>query len=230
VDLNATSSQQIDPSAGAPAFTVNGSLQPLPGGTLSGNTVLTLDPAVPGDAGAPVSAAFAMPRSFGFNAVPAGTWRLHAANNLDIVSITADGHTRPGNLLTVQDHPLSIVVSVAVGRTVRIEGVVHKAAGSKGDKGFAGAMVVLVPKDLTAIAELGRRDQSDSDGTFALPNVEPGSYTVVAIQEGWDLDWSNPSIIARYLPGGQPVTVKDSSDNQPDRHMALPEPVVVQAK
>ena len=49
-------------------------------------------------------------------------------------------------------------------------------------KGFAGAMVVLVPKNPEADRELFRRDQSDLDGTFLLRNVIPGSYTLLAIQ------------------------------------------------
>ena len=35
------------------------------------------------------------------------------------------------------------------------------------------------------MAGLIRRDQSDSDGSFALRDVVPGQYTVVAIQDGW---------------------------------------------
>jgi hypothetical protein len=223
VELNATASQQVDPAAGTPAFVVNGTLQPVRGAGLDGSAaVLTLDSAA-GDTGPPPLPAFSNQRSFAFNAVPAGTWRLHLGNGLDIVSIAADGQTHPGNLFTVQDHALSIVVTVSANRTVRIEGVVRK-----NNKGFAGAMVVLVPRDLTAMAELARRDQSDSDGSFALLNAEPGDYTVVAIEDGWDLDWGNPAVIARFLPAGQPVTVKDSSDSQPDRRMTLPEPVPVQ--
>jgi hypothetical protein len=56
-----------------------------------------------------------------------------------------------------------------------------------------------------------RRDQSDSDGSFALRDVAPGRYTVVAIEDGWDLDWARPEVIGRYLSGGIPVTVTESS-------------------
>ena len=50
------------------------------------------------------------------------------------------------------------------------------------------------------------------------------------------VDWGDPSVIARYLPGGQPVTVKDSLDSQPlqpaspDRRITLAGPVAVQPK
>jgi hypothetical protein len=96
----------------------------------------------------------------------------------------------------------------------------------KDGKGMAGIMVVLVPKDLTALQGLVRRDQSDSDGSFSLNNVVPGQYTVVAIEDGWELDWERPEVISRYLPGGIPVTVTDSSG----KLLPLSQPVPVQSR
>jgi hypothetical protein len=83
-------------------------------------------------------------------------------------------------------------------------------------------MVVLVPKDLAAFPALARRDQSDSDGSFALRDVAPGHYTVVAIENGWDLDWERPEVISRYLPGGIPVTVTESSGKLVRLSQAVP--------
>jgi len=55
--------------------------------------------------------------------------------------------------------------------------------------------------------EFFRRDQSDLDGSFALPNVVPGAYTAVAIEDTWDLDWSKPNVIAHYAKSGQKLTI-----------------------
>jgi len=66
---------------------------------------------------------------------------------------------------------------------------------------------VLVPQDPADNAPLFRRDQSDSDGTFTLPDVVPGQYTVLAIANGWDLDWSNPTVLQPYLKRGAAVQV-----------------------
>jgi hypothetical protein len=44
-----------------------------------------------------------------------------------------------------------------------------------------------------------------------LRDVVPGQYIVVAIEDGRELGWSRPEAIGRYLPGGIPVTVTDSS-------------------
>jgi hypothetical protein len=56
-----------------------------------------------------------------------------------------------------------------------------------------------------------RRDQSDSDGSFSLRDVAPGHYTVVAIEDGWELDWAQPEALARYLPRGIGVTVSEGA-------------------
>jgi hypothetical protein len=56
--------------------------------------------------------------------------------------------------------------------------------------------------------------------------VVPGQYTVVAIQDGWQLDWSLPKVINRYLPGGIPVTVTANSG----KVLNLSGPVPVQSR
>jgi hypothetical protein len=73
-------------------------------------------------------------------------------------------------------------------------------------KPAAGVMILLVPNP-AAEREMFRRDQSDSDGSFQMSRVVPGQYTAVAIEDGWTLDWARPEVIARYLAGGQKVTV-----------------------
>jgi hypothetical protein len=35
--------------------------------------------------------------------------------------------------------------------------------------------------------------------------IFPGRYTLLAIENGWDLEWSNPAILAKYLPNGRPI-------------------------
>ena len=66
--------------------------------------------------------------------------------------------------------------------------------------------MVLVPRD-PADWLLFRRDQSDSDGTFTLPAVLPGTYIAIAIEDGWGLDWASPAVLQLYLKNGTPVEV-----------------------
>jgi hypothetical protein len=54
---------------------------------------------------------------------------------------------------------------------------------------------------------LARRDQSDSDGSFALRDVAPGEYVVVAIEDGWEMDWGLSGALNSYLSRAVPVRV-----------------------
>jgi hypothetical protein len=96
----------------------------------------------------------------------------------------------------------------------------------KDGNGTAGEMIVLVPKNPAANWTLFRRDQSDSDGSFSLHDVVPGRYTVVAIEDGWEMDWARPEVISRYLPKGIGVTVTDNAG----KILPLSQPVPVQTR
>jgi hypothetical protein len=160
---------------------------------------------------------------FTFDAVPPGTWSVTAASLtkiLPVVSMGAGGAVHSGGLLTVRDRPLSVLVTLSQG-DARVEGF-----ALKGRKGFAGAMIVLAPRDSGAWQALIRRDQSDSDGSFALRDVAPGQYNVIAIEDGWDLDWSRPEVMARYLQRGIAVSINSQSGNP----VHLAQPVTVQPR
>ena len=104
-------------------------------------------------------------------------------------------------------------VEIAGAGTVQLTITLGRGFGTvngtvlRDDKPVAGAMVVLVPQDLENNLPLARRDQSDLDGTFTLGGVVPGKYTVVAIENGWELDWMSSQVLNAYLKGGRAVTV-----------------------
>lgn len=105
--------------------------------------------------------------------------------------------------------------TIEIGSTgsVHISGIASRGAAQvdgtamHDDEPFAGAMIILVPQDPANNAPLFRRDQSDSDGTFTLPDVVPGQYTVIAIANGWDLEWANPAVLQPYLMKGETIQV-----------------------
>jgi hypothetical protein len=78
----------------------------------------------------------------------------------------------------------------------------------RNDKPVAGVMVMLVPADPENNRVLFRRDQSDSDGTFRIGFVAPGRYTLLAIENGWDLEWANPAVLAKFMAQGEPLTLE----------------------
>ena len=138
-----------------------------------------------------------------------------------IAHISAEGAEVSGHSLTVTAGSSPSVSLTVVGGSLNVEGTAQRAG-----KPFAGAMVVLVPKNPEGNRGLFRRDQSDLDGTFNLQNVVPGSYTVLAIENGWDLDWSQPGVIAVYVNRGRSIEV----GNHFGRTMKLSEAVEVQSK
>jgi hypothetical protein len=221
VQMDATANLEVDPSLGVATTTVRGTLRTPAGSLPSEDCNLTLDPVDATDRQSPIQSV-CLHGAFTFPSVPPGLWQLSvegAGTQFSITSITDASHTRAGGLISVADRPLSLIVSVVPGST-RVEGFARRDG-----KGVAGLMVVLVPRDLGATSALARRDQSDSDGSFALRNVLPGQYTVVAIEDGWEIDWAEPAVIARYLPGGLAVTVSDN----PGKLLTITRPVLVQS-
>jgi hypothetical protein len=75
---------------------------------------------------------------------------------------------------------------------------INGTARSKGQPA-AGAMILLVPENPELNLPLFRRDQSDSDGTFTLRDVVPGRYKILAIENGWDLEWANSALLKPRL-------------------------------
>jgi hypothetical protein len=138
-----------------------------------------------------------------------------------VMQISADGKATAGHILNVPAGASMTLTFSLAGGAVNIEGVAKRAG-----KPASGAMVVLVPKDPEANRELFRRDQSDQDGTFLLSSIIPGTYTIVAIENGWDLDWSRPGVIAHYAKQGQTITIT----NQTQTKTHLPTPVEVQPR
>ncbi len=119
-----------------------------------------------------------------------------------ITRMTAEGATVAGHAITITAGSAPSLHLTLAGGSFQIDGTAKRAG-----KALAGAMIVLVPKNPELTGDLFRRDQSDLDGTFTLLNVAPGSYTLLAIENGWDLDWSKRDVISNYLGQGNKIEV-----------------------
>jgi hypothetical protein len=129
-----------------------------------------------------------------------------------VARMSSESGVIAGHTLNVTAGASMAITLSLVGGTVNVEGFARRAG-----KATSGAMVVLVPKNPESNRELFRRDQSDQDGSFLLRSVIPGSYTIVAIENGWDLDWSRPGVIEHYAKQGQTITV--SGQTQTTMHL-----------
>jgi hypothetical protein len=138
-----------------------------------------------------------------------------------IVHVGAEGCDLSGRLVTINAGSSASISVTLVAGVGTVEGVVKRK-----EKPLAGAMVVLVPNDPAEHLDLFRRDQSDLDGTFAINNVVAGTYTILAIDDGWDMDWSRPEVIAPYLQHGQTILV----GGQPNGNVRVADVVEAQPK
>lgn len=136
-------------------------------------------------------------------AVPPGTYDvLCQPPGVAVKSMSATGAKVSGRSMEIaggQDVRLKVVLSEGTGRVTGF--------ALKDGKPVDGVMIALVPEVPEHNLVLFRRDQSDSDGSFRLPDVHPGKYTVIAIENGWDLEWLTPGVLEKYLAGGEPVQV-----------------------
>jgi len=142
--------------------------------------------------------------SFKNNPVETGNYELMIIEPqaLFIRNLTSSGAKTSGRsfqIATAQD--VNVTITAARG-TAKITGI-----ALKNDKPAPGAMIVLAPLDLKSNPALFRRDQADSDGTFALNVVVPGRYTLMAIEDGWDLEWADPEVLQKYIAGGESVQI-----------------------
>ena len=156
--------------------------------------------------------------------VPPGVYDVLAWNfgkPYSIDRMTVDGAQVQGHKVKIAAASSPSISLTLIEGSVQVQGVVKRAG-----KGVAGAMVVLVPNDPDSHRDRFRRDQSDLDGTFSLQGVVPGLYTVLAIDNGWELDWSQPAVIAAYLKRGHSLEIA----NESGRTVEIGEPIEVQAK
>lgn len=122
--------------------------------------------------------------------------------------MVANGADIQGRTLSVNESTGAVKLTITASRGVGV--VTGTAMDTKGP--MAGAMIVLVPEDLGHNPTAVRRDQSDSDGTFTLPQIVPGKYTVLALRNGWDMEWNNPAFLRNYLAKGTQVVVTEKSE------------------
>lgn len=165
--------------------------------------------------------------NFAFRGVASGEYELHpsaAGMAVATTSMTASGASVTGNQLKIGTAPVMLAAMLSASRAA-VRGYVKVE-----NKPAPGAMVVLVPVDVSGNArggqkELFRRDQSNSDGSFLLNQVLPGRYVIVGIEDGWGLEWARPEVIGPYLAKGLKVEMPAKSSD-----LRLKDPVHLQIR
>lgn len=142
--------------------------------------------------------------------VPAGRYEVMGWTNThgvySVSRVAVSGGELSGRTITVGAGATVDAAAIFIRGQATVGGTVVRNG-----KPLAGAMVVLVPEKPVEHEDMFRRDQSDLDGTFSMRGVVPGNYTLVAIDDGWDLEWSRQEVISRYLQTGQPIQIPPGS-------------------
>ena len=160
---------------------------------------------------------------FTFMPVLPGEYEISATagdKRMAVIATAQGPRQQAGDAITLREGAPGLAITIS-GAESRIEGFAKKDG-----VGVAGAMMVLLPRDSALWMGLTRRDQTDSDGSFAFRDVAPGEFTVVAIEGGWQLDWTSPAVMRRYLRAGTTVTVSGTGN----KVQKLTVPVTVQQR
>jgi Carboxypeptidase regulatory-like domain len=187
--------------------------KPLPSATVAGRVILPKGSGPVGDAGIMLlkegdPASFARLKkdgSFTLGALPLNTYRIAVSFPGEakyIQKVSASGARVSGRDLVLtgtNDVDLTIVMSRGFGE---ISGV-----AVRDNRGIDGVMVLLVPDSGINLEDDSRMDQSDSDGSFQLGGIIPGKYRLLAIQDGWSLDWRDPMVLKPYLEKAQSLEI-----------------------
>jgi len=202
--------QQLEVNAGGEA-TVDAS-KTSPVASVSGR-IVTQDPAAVPEAGAVrllsssrrSFAAVKKDGTFSFPPLSLGSYEI-LLNLADppkyIQKISASGASATGHRLVIAsagDVQLTIAVSPGVAQI--------SGTAILNTRPVDGVLVLLLPESAEDVDSDLRMDQSNSDGSFVLANITPGKYRLLAIQDGWDLDYRNPAAIKPYLAKAQSLQI-----------------------
>ncbi len=122
-------------------------------------------------------------------------------------AITAKGAQVTGRQVTLPAGASTLTLHVVEGRAT-LTGMI-----ARDGKPSVGTLVMLVPATLgeTGAMQIVRRDESNTDGSFNIANIIPGQYILIAVEDGWDINWSDTATLSRYLGGGVAVNLPAKS-------------------
>ena len=203
IEVDSRSQGTVDGSALPATAKVAGRVF-LPGAKAAGGGSLSLmstsETSLP-----PVTAPLEEDGRFNLSSVPPGTYSIEVnfpPGDYYVQKVIAKDAKTSGREIVItggNDVDLTLTLGQGKGEATGVVQFEGKAA--------AGVMVLLVPESGQDMEEDSRMDESDSDGTFSLGGILPGDYVLLAIKDGWDLEWSNSDVLRPYLSTGQKMSI-----------------------
>jgi hypothetical protein len=156
-----------------------------------------------------------------YSAMPPGRYRLTligaGAEDAYIDSVSAEGARFAKGVLELGAGSTARLRVAVSGNGGRVEGKVYRAG-----RPFPGALVVLAPPGDTGNPADSQGFISDSDGSFDYKSLKPGEYRIFAVEDGSELEYTNPASIAPHLKSARPVLVQPRESL--NLRLDLPEP------
>jgi hypothetical protein len=193
--VNMFTDMEFDVDAASPAPSIRGVVQKSGGLNLSSQaSVLLWNPRRNEVLQAPIDDK----GQFEFTAdlLARGDYSVFVASGLNstIGGLAATGTQVEGQTIRVTaSKPIELRIELSTNLST-INGIVRR-----NNEPFAGVMTLLVPQSPEKNLPLFRRDQSDSDGTFTLHDVLPGRYKILAIEDGWEVEWADMALFKARL-------------------------------
>ena len=122
-------------------------------------------------------------------------------SRMAVANMAATGGQLSGHVLKVANRPVKLAIVVGEAKAA-VNGIATLRGAAA-----PGVFILLVPGDSRSASEQLQTNQSDLDGSFNFPHVPAGTYTVVAIEQGWKLDWARPEVITPFLARGVKIAV-----------------------
>jgi hypothetical protein len=200
-NANVTGSDTLDAAAAGPSAKVSGHVIAPSAGPPMEQALLALV----GDDNQNTSTEIRKDGTFSLPSLQRGTYKLFVNSprgTAPVQKISASGARLNGRKFTfdgAQDVQLTITLARGTGQV--------SGAAQLDGKPKAGALVLLVPESGEILDDDFRMDQSDSDGTFALREILPGKYLLMAIEDGWDLEWSNPVVLKPFREHAEVIEI-----------------------
>jgi hypothetical protein len=133
--------------------------------------------------------------SFSFPGILAGKYQalIYRPEDYWASQVVADGTESHGGVIEVTDDHAPRLTIVASKGVAQLKGKVLRAG-----QPVMGAQVVLTPPGRPGDLNDSYADQSNSDGTFEIPNVHPGEYLLLAFMDP-EVEYADPSVLRTFL-------------------------------
>jgi hypothetical protein len=200
-----TDHETLDLTTAVPSPEVSGKITLSGGGTLPSGLFVMLAPLEGEERG---GAQVLADGTFHLKAVAPGNYEVIVSSQLGVAmgvtNLKSSAGNVSGHIVAVGREAVDLLVEVTEAQaTVR-------GFAQQNGKPASGVFILLIPANPKAGRWAWQPNQSDSDGSFDFFRVSPGNYIVVAIQEGWTLDWARPEVISPYLAKGVRAHVSTS--------------------